>query len=92
MLFKRDNHKIEKNFMTVDDALFICMSLGAAYNLGEKRLRGKAKRRLLKFCFFNKDLCELAADKYKTMTDDARSEFFSSYQLSEEFSKEIKLE
>ena len=86
------NDKPEKIPMTVDDALYICMFLSLVSNTGETRLlRGRSKRKLFRFVFRNKELCESAADRFKAMTDDARAAFFSSYRLHDNFKEEIEV-
>ena len=80
---------------TVDDVLFVCMSLGAVYNQanekGAKTLANTAKRKLKSFVFKHVAVCKLAADKYKSMTDDERSEFVQAYEPSAAIEKELKM-
>ena len=79
---------------SVDDVLFVCMTFGVLYNKAldkkDKGVARKVKRRLSSFVMRHVSLCRLAADRYKTMTEDARSEFLHSYKPAEDLIKETQ--
>ena len=87
--------KVSNSEWTVDDVLFVCMSLGAVYNQanakGVKTLANTAKKKLKSFVFKHVAVCKLAADKFKSMTDDERSEFVQTYEPSAAIEKELKM-
>ena len=92
---RREVSKSAKPVMTVDSALFICMSLGVAYNIalekGANSLAKSVKRKLKSFVFKHLAVCKQAADKFKAMNDDERSEFVKTYQLPAGLEKEINM-
>ena len=85
----------ESVILSDDDCLFICMSLGAAYNQavtkGAKQLADTVRRRLKSFVFRHLAACKRAASSFKGMNDDERRSFFENYNKTAAIEKEIDM-
>lgn len=88
--------------LSVEDCMYVLMSLGALYNTpvptanGDNRKltireRGKIKRQMFKFACKYRKLCEDASKKFRVMTDIEKTHFFETYEVSEELKKECNL-
>jgi hypothetical protein len=82
-----------KTTYSVDDVLYILLTLGALYNneaLSKKNKR-KVKHKMEAFIFQHIKLCKQAGDKVNKMNNEEIDKFLTTYQISENIKREVNI-
>lgn len=92
-----------KTILNDDEVLYVLMSFGVLYNADSginldkkqkkvfKKAKSEVKKRLMLFAFRYKNQAEKAMKRYKSMTEEERSTFYKSFEISENLKKEFKI-
>lgn len=89
--------------LTDDEVLYALMSYGVLYNLDKgadldkkqrkafKKKKSDTYKHLVLFAFRYQNQAEKAMKRYKSMSDEERSTFYKSFEISENLKKEFKI-